>query len=90
MKKRIIRIIVYFILGYILFNIIISITKFTILKFYKLDENFISILLNALTDNLFIYTILFFMIIIGIFIYDKSMVKKLNDKLKERRNKNEQ
>lgn len=88
MKKRIINLFVYFILGYILFNIIVSLTKVIILTLNGLTQNIFNVLINEFKSNWLIYIILYFLLIVGIYIYDKTVVKKLNNKLekiKERR-----
>lgn len=83
MKKRIINLFVYFILGYILFNIIVSLTKVIILTLNGLTQNIFNVLINEFKSNWLIYIILYFLLIVGIYIYDKTVVKKLNNKLEK-------
>ena len=85
MKKRLFKIILFGILGYILFNIIISLTEVIILNYFGICKNIITTFVNNLVFNLSVYIILYLTIIIGIYLYDKHIVKKLNDRLEKMR-----
>lgn len=84
----IIEMIVLYIVGNILFNIIFSLTEVMFAKLLLFDINFFEILKSNLFNNLRLYTIIYFIVTIiyyGINIY---LIRKFNEKLK-RRKKNE-
>lgn len=92
MGKRILKLILYGILGYVFFNVVMSLTEVIILKYFGLEENLICVFKNNMILNLTIYIILYLLIVISIYFYDRNIVKKLNEKLKklkERREENE-
>lgn len=84
----IIEMIVFYIIGNILFNIIFSLTEVMFAKLLLFDINFFAIFKSNLFNNLKLYTIIYFVVTIiyyGINIY---LIRKFNKKLK-RRKKNE-
>lgn len=84
----IIEMIVFYIIGNILFNIIFSLTEVMFAKLLLFDINFFEIFKSNLFNNLKLYTIIYFVVTIiyyGINIY---LIRKFNKKLK-RRKKNE-
>lgn len=85
MGKRVLKLILFGVLGYILFNIIVSLTEITILNYFGLKERIINIFKDNFVLNLSIYIITYFTMVISIYLYDKYIVKKLNDKLKKMR-----
>ena len=92
MKKRILKIIICGIIGYLLFNIIISLTEVFILNCFNVSKNIFLVFIDNFGINLSIYIVLYFLIVTSIFLYARYIVRKLNDKLKkmrERRNINE-
>lgn len=92
MKKKIINLLLYGIAGYILFNLIFGLTEVIILKCFNVNKNIFYIFIDNFAINLSIYIIVYFLIVIILYFYDKHIVKKLNDKLnkmRERGNTNE-
>ena len=87
MKKIInaIEIIVLYIVGYILFNIVFSTTEIIIAKILSFEMNFFQIFKINIFENLKLYSVIYIIIIFiyyGINIY---LIKKLNKKLKRRK-----
>ena len=78
------RIVLYYVLGYLLFNCIFALTQFftlTILRYSS--SNIIEIFTNNLILNLIIYTVIYILIVISNFIYKVKVTNKLNIKLKK-------
>lgn len=87
--KKIIDYILLYIIGNILFNLIFSLAEFIISFILSLKLNFGVILLKNITNNFAIFTIIFFIIIICMYLIDLSLINKLNKKLRGRK-KNEE
>ena len=85
MKRRILKLIISGIVGYVIFNIVLSLTEVIILNCFNIKKNILIIFIDNFGINLSIYITLYFFIVIGILLYDKYIVKKLNDKLKKMR-----
>lgn len=81
--KCFIKILVYYIFGNVIFNLIFSITQIILINLLNGNENFINIFKDSLIHNLGIYTTLFILIYIIIIIYNMMLMKKLNEKLKK-------
>ena len=82
--KILLRIVLYYVLGYLLFNCIFALTQFftlTILRYSS--SNIIEIFTNNLILNLIIYTVIYILIVISNFIYKVKVTNKLNIKLKK-------
>ena len=71
----------YFLIGNIMFNVVCSITEIIVVHKLGMYVNFIDSYINNFMNNLFIYTIIYFAILILIRIYDIFSVKTLNTKL---------
>jgi len=92
-KLDYIRQVLYFIIGYIVFNIVFGITQVVILNILGSNGNILEIFIENLYINIIIYTIIYIVIILLNFTYKKTITKKLNEKLqklKERSENNEE
>jgi len=92
-KLDYIKLILYFIIGYMVFNIVFSITQVLILNILGANGNVLEILIENFYINVIIYTIIYIVIILLNFTYNKIIAKKLNEKLqklKERSENNEE
>ena len=83
MKKLLffLKLCLYFLIGNIIFNVVCSITEILVVNNLGMNLKFIDVYTNRYTNNLFIYTIIYFFILIAIRIYDMISVKILNKKL---------
>ena len=80
--KIFIRIFIYYFIGNILFNLMLSITEVTITKYLSLHIGFIESYLKNTNYSFTFYNILFFMIIIVFYGINIYLVNELNKKLK--------
>ena len=93
MRKRIIRAILYYIVGLLIFSTVLYFTQTILLNLLGLTNEDIEIYLDGYIITAVIYTVLFVIINVGLYIYDKVSVKMLNEKLekmKERVKMNEE
>ena len=93
MKKRIIRAILYYIIGLLIFSAVLSLTQDLLLNLLNLSNEDIDIFLDGYIITAVIYTALYAIIYVGLYIYDRVSVKMLNEKLekmKERVKMNEE
>ena len=82
--KILLRIVLYYVLGYLLFNCIFVLTQFFTLIILRYSSvNIIEIFINNLFLNLIIYTGIYILIVILNFIYKVRLTNKLNIKLKK-------
>lgn len=83
MKKvlHILEYCLYFILGNFIFNFIFSITQTIILNILGSDGNFLIAYTESFYNNIVIYIILYFIILLIITIYNINITRKLNEKL---------
>ena len=72
---------IYFVLGNIIFNTIYSITEVIIVNNLGMHVNFINSYINSFTNNIYIYTVIYFVILISIRTYDTFSIKILNKTL---------
>lgn len=79
--KSILRIVIYFVLGFAIFNFIEAIIESVILYFNGFSVSFLDKFINAINSNLIVYGILFVILYLGILLYDIVIVKKLNSSL---------
>lgn len=79
---NILKLVLYFVLGYFLFSLMISLVEFVLLNILS-DEvtNFMKLFLKSLKGNLKIYTITYLSIFILNILYNFISIKKLNAKL---------
>lgn len=85
MKKLIIlsKLLMYYILGVLLFNLFFTITEVIIANILSLDIYFIDIYIKNIYNNYILYTILYF-ILLGIsYCINICLVNKLNQKLRK-------
>ncbi len=84
MKKltNILRLLLYFGLGYLLFNVVVSITEFVFLIILSNGKiEFWGLLLKGFKENLKVYTIIYFIIFVLNLLYNLISIKILNAKL---------
>lgn len=72
----------YYIVGYIIFNILFSLTQMIIVYNLGMKENFMKIILNSFKSNLIVYTSLFIIVLLINLAYNIILTKKLNERLK--------
>ena len=82
-RKDILYLIIYGVVGYFVFNLIVSLIEVILLKFWHIKNNFSHILFDNIYVNLVIYLIIFFITMFIIFLHNKYIVKILNDKLQK-------
>lgn len=75
------RLCLYFLIGNIIFNVICTITEIIVVNNLGMSVEFVDIYIKNFIDNLFLYTIIYFAILILIYVYNTFSVKKLNKKL---------
>ena len=86
MKKvsNIIRLLLYFVLGYLLFTLLISFTQYLLSVFFSNAKYYFGELLKwNFKDYIGIYTILYLFIYVVNYMYITISVKRLNYKLKK-------
>ena len=72
------------ILGNIIFNLVYATVKtFTFHKIGAVNETFITNMIQSFTETFTVYILLYIIAVILQIIYDKSIVNKLNNKLKK-------
>ena len=81
MIKRVLKLIIYYIIGLIIFSAVLYFTQNLLLQFLGLSNEDIEIYLDSYIITTVIYTALFMIINIGLYIYDRFSVKVLNEKL---------
>lgn len=81
--QRIKRITVSFIIGFIIFNFIFSLTEIIILNTNGLNKKFFDVFISEIYSNILVYIFIYVIIYISILIYDICIVNKLNKKLVE-------
>ena len=72
----------YYIVGYIIFNILFSLTQIIIVYNLGMKESFMKIILNSFKSNLIVYTFLFIIVLLINLAYNIILTKKLNERLK--------
>ena len=72
----------YYIFGYLLFNIIFSLTQLTVVSQLGMEENVTKVIFYSLKNNITIYTFLFLAILLINLIYNIILTKRLNERLK--------
>ena len=72
----------YYIVGYIIFNLLFSLTQMTIVYNLGMKESFMKIILNSFKSNLIVYTSLFIIVLLINLAYNIILTKKLNERLK--------
>ncbi len=81
--KNIMTFLMYYLLGYLIFNIFIFLTQLLIYKALGLTLNLIDPYIDLLKNNLVIYTIIYFLILVSYLIYNTIVIKILNEKLQK-------
>ena len=81
--KNIMTVLIYYLLGYLIFNIFIFLTQLLIYKALGLTLNLIDPYIDLLKNNFVIYTIIYFLILVSYLIYNTIVIKILNEKLQK-------
>lgn len=81
--KNIMTFLIYYLLGYLIFNMFIFLTQLLIYKTLGLTLNLIDPYSDLLKNNLVIYTIIYFLILVSYLIYNTMVIKILNEKLQK-------
>lgn len=81
--KSILAFLIYYFLGYLIFNTFIYITQLLIYLVLKIDLSLVDSYIQLFKDNLIIYTVIYIIILIAYFIYNMILVKILNEKLEK-------
>lgn len=81
MKKRIFNVIVFFIINYFIFNCIFSLTEMIILKICEYNTSFSNLFIESIKNNLLLFTIIYVIISIIMYLKTKNTIKKLNEQL---------
>jgi hypothetical protein len=81
--KNIMTFLIYYLLGYLIFNIFIFLTQLLIYKALGLTLNLIDPYIDLLKNNFVIYTIIYFLILVSYLIYNTIVIKILNEKLQK-------
>ena len=85
--KNIFEYIVYYILGNIIFNLVLSLTELIFYRTLGAILDLYEIFITNMQNTIVIYTILYILVLIGNVIYNKKLINKLNITLKERGDK---
>lgn len=81
-SKIILRICLYYVLGYLLFNCLFVLTQFSILNMLGFNSgDIVELFINNVSINSIIYTAIYMTIVISNIIYNISVTNKLNIKL---------
>lgn len=81
--KEVMKIILYFFIGNILFNLICSITQIVILNRLKIETNFYETYIETCSETTIFYTVVFILMLTSIYIHDYISVKRLNKRIKQ-------
>ena len=83
MIKRIVRIVLYYIIGLLIFTAVLYLTQNLLLNLLGLGNEDIDIYLDGYIITAILYTALYAIINVGLYIYDRVSVKRLNEKLEQ-------
>ncbi len=73
----------YFIIGFIIFNVVYSLVKVTFINYLGANEAYLSVFLLGFKDNFIIYFILYLLFISIDNILKRIIIFKLNQKLED-------
>lgn len=73
----------YFLVGNIIFNTFCTVTEVIIVNNLGIHVNFLNRYINNTINTIYIYTLIYFLILVSIYIYNIHFVKELNAKLKK-------
>ena len=88
-NKHLIKYICYFIIGFLIYTILASITQIDMLKELKMEIDIKTVVLHTMKSGIILYTIIYFLILILNMLYNVRLVKKLNEESKEIRKADE-
>ena len=81
--KNILTFIIYYFLGYLIFNTFIYITQLLIYLSLGIELGLLDSYILLYKNNLISYTLIYLIILIAYFIYNMILIKILNEKLKK-------
>lgn len=84
--KNWLKYIFIYIIGFLIFSILSSITQINMLKSLGININFTTIIMHTIKDGIGLYTILYFLILVSNIFYNVILIKKLNEKSQKIRN----
>lgn len=85
MKQRIVKVILYYIIGFVVFSVILSLAWLAVLCILGRIEDFMIILSNSYNKIFKTYTILYILLSVSLYLYDKIAIKMLNNNLNKMR-----
>lgn len=83
MKKNIVKLIVFYILGFLLYTAVLYLTQSIVLNILGLAREEVDIFLDNPIINVILYTALFSFVTYMLYLYDRTSVEELNAALKE-------
>lgn len=81
--KNILTFLIYYFLGYLIFNTFIYITQLLIYLSLGIELGLTDSYILLYKNNLISYTVIYIVILIAYFIYNMILIKILNEKLKK-------
>ena len=83
MKKNIVKLIVFYILGLLIYSLVFYLTQSVILNALELTREEVEIFLDNPAINIILYTALYCFVTYMLYLYDRTSVEELNTALKE-------
>ena len=83
MKRNILKLIILYVLGFLLYSLVLYLTQSIILNNLGLAREEINIHFDSLIINVIMYTVLFSFITYMLYLYDRTSVQELNEALRE-------
>ena len=78
-SKNWMKYICYFIIGFLIYTILASITQIDMLKELKMEIDIKTVVLHTMKSGIVLYTIIYFLIIVSNILYNLRLIKKLNE-----------
>lgn len=83
MKKNIVKLIVFYILGFLLYSLVLYLTQSVVLSILDLTREEVDIFLDNPIINVILFTVLYSFVTYMLYLYDRTSVEELNEALKE-------
>ena len=78
-SKNWMKYICYFIIGFLIYTILSSITQIDMLKELKMEIDIKTVVLHTMKSGIVLYTIIYFLILVSNILYNLRLIKKLNE-----------
>ena len=78
-SKNWMKYICYFIIGFLIYTILASITQIDMLKELKMEIDIKTVVLHTMKSGIVLYTIIYFLILVSNILYNLRLIKKLNE-----------